>query len=454
MENPDTSDTQPRRSKRFAGGTATATEGATSAEKSKATTKKNSTSKPLGSKATSKATLKATPKNSKAKASKPGKEDAKKTMDEDEPEEGLYQKEARNALMPLIDELQAILRAFEHSSEASAWYRGLNTRFELISRVANNIKVRKDLLDRIELQDAFVCPSSHELAEDVSHALLVTKYKDLEAHRHAVVRHGLDPVAPSTYCLHKHYLAYQLDDRTAVRVGRPQPFPLPLELLHPAFRTYTAWAVHRSTSSDDPDDDNVIQLDRCVRTLQQTMPKIFSNHDARQKAFLEALVEAFPEDPYYEWCPNEPADVLNSPGNQTKYKIDLVYRNRLTLVPLIFVEVKLEMGEGGDPFWQNNRLYQTYIELCPEALKNGAPVFFLHLCGNLTFIQLFPHSDCFSPGVHLGIGGAFCDAKDQPPIFQQLGGYVNLQYDYTGRSFDEGYYMIRALQHAIKLIPT
>jgi len=375
-------------------------------------------------------------------------------MDEDGDEEGLHQKEARNALMPLMDELRAVLRAFEHNSEASAWYTGLKTRFELISRVANNIKVRKDLLDRVELHDAFICPSSHELPEDVNHALLDIKFKDLEAHRHAVVRYGLVPVAPSVYCLHKNYLSYQLDSRTAIRAGRPGPYPLPLELFHPAFRTYTAWAVHKSPSSEDLDDEIFIQIDRCVRTLQLTMPQIFSTHDARQKAFLEALLEVFPQNAYHEWCPNEPADLLNSPGNQTKHKIDLVYRNKITHVPLIFVEVKLEMGEGGDPFWQNNRLYQTYIELCPDALRTGAPVFFLHLCGNMIFIQLFPHSDFFSPGVHLGVGGAYCDAKEQPPVFQQLGGYVNLQYDYTGRSFDEGFNMIRALRHAIKQIPT
>jgi len=231
---------------------------------------------------------------------------------------------------------------------------------------------------------------------------------------------------------------------------------LSLELFHPVFRTFMTWAVHNSTSSEDLnyDEKTSIQVDRCVRTLQQTMPQIFSTHDAQQKAFLEAFLEAFPQSTMFEWCQNEPADLLNSPGNQTKHKINLVYRHKKTLVPLIFVEVKLEMGEGGDPFWQNNRLYQTYIELCPDVRKTGAPVFFVHLCGNMTFIQLLPHSDYFSLGVHLGIGGAYCDAKRHPPVFQQLGGYVNLQYDHTGRSFDEGFKTIRALQYAIKQIPT
>jgi hypothetical protein len=388
MDNPD----GPRRSSRL-GGTATAIKGEPQPggkAQSKGAAQKNSTSIALESKATPKAT----PKNSKAKTSKSGiaKKTTKMDVDEVEDEEGLHQKEARIALNPLLEEAQVVLSAFEDRYKSSTWYMGLKTRFELLGKVPDNIKVRKDLLDRVELRDPFICPSLSELTEGskTDHSLLLAKFNDLEKHRDAVVRHGLAPVAPSAYCLHKAYFSYQLDPRTAVRAGRPQPYPIPLELLHQAFRTYTAWAVQNPDPSEaDLDDEKFIQLDRCVRTLQETMPQLFSTHDARQKAFLKALLEVFPETAHYEWCPNEPADLLNTPMNRTKHKIDLVYRHRKTHIPLIFVEVKLEMGEGGDPFWQNNRLYQTYIELCPNVRRTGAPVFFLHLSGNMTFIQLF-----------------------------------------------------------------
>ena len=203
-------------------------------------------------------------------------------VDEDEDEDRLKlpQKEARNALSPLVEEMKAILEAYLQNA-ANTWYKDLKTCIELIGRIADNIKVRKDLLDRAELQEAFICPSQHELPEGFNLALLDIKFKDLEVHRDAIVRHGLGLVAPSAYCLQRAYLSYQLDSRTAVRAGCPGPYPLPLELFHPAFRTFTTWAVHNSTSSEDLDyDEETIQVDQCVRTLQQTMPQIFSTHNA------------------------------------------------------------------------------------------------------------------------------------------------------------------------------
>ena len=59
------------------------------------------------------------------------------------------------------------------------------------------------------------------------------------------------------------------------------------------------------------------------------------------------------------------------------------------------------------------------------------------------------------PGTHLGIGGGFCDTLDnnEPPIVLQLGGYVNLQYDYVGRNLHEAVNTLWGLYVAIKQIP-
>ena len=60
-----------------------------------------------------------------------------------------------------------------------------------------------------------------------------------------------------------------------------------------------------------------------------------------------------------------------------------------------------------------------------------------------------------SQGTHLGIGRGFCDAVDnnKPPIVLQLGGYVNLQYDYVGRNLREAVNTLWGLLEAINRIP-
>ena len=62
-------------------------------------------------------------------------------VDEVEDEEGLHQKEARIALNPLLEEAQVVLSAFEDRHKGSTWYMGLKTRFELLGKVPDNIKV-------------------------------------------------------------------------------------------------------------------------------------------------------------------------------------------------------------------------------------------------------------------------------------------------------------------------
>ena len=93
-----------------------------------------------------------------------------------------------------------------------------------------------------------------------------------------------------------------------------------------------------------------------------------------------------------------------------RYKVDLVYHCKKTLVPLIFVEVKLELGEGGNPFWQNHQLYQSYTKENMQSHRNGAPIFFVQLCGmSILPNNGFQISNVSPPGTNLGIGGGFYD---------------------------------------------
>jgi len=351
---------------------------ATTARKSKGSTQKKSAGESRGSKVT--------PKNSN-KNQKRDKKSKGKGMEEDGSEDVVF-KDVTQVLDPLLEEIFNILDAFSDDHKNILWYKNLKLRHSLLSIVTSNITTRRDLAGRQELKDSFICPPIHELPPETQchYEALKTKFTDIEKHRNKAIAQALEPVAPSLYCLYRAYHVYQLDSRMAVRAGRPGPYPIPLELLHPAFRTYTYWSVVNPVAkpgcSDETkfiDIDTRIQLEECIRMLQQSMPKLYSAHDERLRAFLDALKKIFPENREYEWCMNEPANVVDS-DIQSRYKIDIVYRYKTTRIPLIFVEVKLEMGEGGDPFWQNNRLYQTYIK-DPRVLATGAPVFFVQLCG-------------------------------------------------------------------------
>jgi hypothetical protein len=53
----------------------------------------------------------------------------------------------------------------------------------------------------------------------------------------------------------------------------------------------------------------------------------------------------------------------------------------------------------------------------------------------------------------MGVGGAICDSKNAPPVVLQLGGYINLQYDHCGRSYNDTLNTLWALHQAIRQIP-
>ena len=124
---------------------------------------------------------------------------------------------------------------------------------------------------------------------------------------------------------------------------------------------------------------NLIKVAQCADMLQNSMPEMFESHDQRLKVFLDGLRIAFPDTTELEWYVNV------SPRQNGSEKVDLVYRYKESLVAIIFTEVKLEPGQGGDPFWQNGRAYRLYIEKHleknPKVWENGAPVFFIQLSG-------------------------------------------------------------------------
>ena len=126
-----------------------------------------------------------------------------------------------------------------------------------------------------------------------------------------------------------------------------------------------------------------VRVYQAANQLLLSMPQLYTAHDDRLGDFKKAMLLIFPANNDYEWCSNMSPDQKIS-GSQVKYKVDLVYRHKPSCVPLIFAEVKLELGEGGNPFWQNHRLYQSYIQTNLNARRNGAPVFFVQLCG-MTF---------------------------------------------------------------------
>jgi hypothetical protein len=317
-------------------------------------------------------------------------------MEEDEPEDVL----STEALDPLLKEISTVLKAFSDEHKDEKWYKRLKLRYSLLSTVTSNITTRRDLAGRKEMEE-FICPPIEELSQETqcNHPNLCTKFDDIERLRKNAISHALEPVAPSVYCFHRAYHRYQLDPRTAVRAGRPGPYPIPLELLHPAFRTYTYWSVLNPVATPGCSDegefidlDTRMELEECISMLRHSMPQFYSSHDGRLRAFLDALKKIFPENSQYEWCINEPANVVDPTDSQSPYKIDIVYRYKTTRIPLIFVEVKLEMGEGGDPFWQNNRLYQSFITE-PQVRETEAPVFFVQLCGMTPNYNYFQTSD-------------------------------------------------------------
>ncbi|KAF8906953.1 hypothetical protein CPB84DRAFT_1844088 [Gymnopilus junonius] len=411
--------------------------------------------KPFGDKMTGKTSSGS--KTSKCKAGDDPSQSTRKKQKEDEDNLEDQASEIAELIGPLIEELEGIIRTFvEYKDEP--WYKDLVLRSQLIPMLPLTVTHRLELVDRPELKafrfssaDTFTFSPDKDVPDgyEYSYNMLLIKFRDLDRHRRIAISSSFQPPAPSTYCLYPTYKLWQLRyPQAAVRDGCATDFPLPLELFHHAFRVFTYWATWPLPllGSSTPDKrkglninlEDRIRVFQAVNELLQVMPCFFSAHDDRLRAFRLAFQNCFrvDEGSDYQWVLSEPADQGTSQGS-VKYRVDAVYRHKRSLVPIIFLEVKLEEGIGGNAFWQNHHLYQAYVEKNPTAHFNGAPPMF--------FVQL--------AGTKLGIAGGFCDAIDKPPVALQLGSTVNLQEDRIGYNLTEGIKYIWALTQAIQSIP-
>lgn len=315
----------------------------------------------------------------KRKTSKVGEKSTKRSKTADE--EDL---DVSNILRGLQAEINVTLATFTRY-EADDWYQDLKARSQLLPSLASgNIPMTlKSLVQHEELKPFKELPP-HCSDDD----LLKRKMKDLEILRKEITDISVELPAPSTYCLGASYRRVKMDPMmTTVRDGRQEPsFPVALELLHSSFRAFTYFSFvdpiplpgspayskeERLNLEDKKTFTNVYQA---ANRLLHSMPQLYDSHDDRLQDFLKALREIFPPDDTYEWS-------INTTTTTDRYRADAVYRNKLTGVPVIYVEVKTELGEGGNPFWQNHRVYQSYTENPKNDCSNGAPVFLVQLCG-------------------------------------------------------------------------
>ena len=169
--------------------------------------------------------------------------------------------------------------------------------------------------------------------------------------------------SPSNYCIGPTYRRCQCNPKQAVH-DRCVGTAIPMELLHPCFRTFTYWSFLEPYLFPRPHWEMSRQIDKsafiCVyQTIYQllfSMPVFYTAHDDCVEEFKKALLIIFPDNDKFQWYANVPVDQGLSEGTRVRYKVDLVYQCKKTLIPLIFVEVKLEMGKGGNAFWQNQTL--------------------------------------------------------------------------------------------------
>lgn len=365
-------------------------------------------------------------------------------------------------LQMITDRLDVVFKSFPQFQQ-ELWYKRLETRWRLIAGVKPGV----DISTRPELELPFGregLPFTDSDNNSEEYKLVTSELDYLDTLRNAIIKHShvSNLPRPSTYCLAPNYKKAQSNTQFAVRDGRTGTIPVALELLHNSFRTFTYWAFldpyplpgspARSEEKRKIDNNAFIKVYQAANRLLLTMPVFYTSHNDRVSKFKEALQSIFPDDADYGWFQEVPAD-QGLPNIPAKIKVDIVYRHKATRIPFIFAEVKLEFGEGGNPFWQNHRLYQTYATENFESRNNGAPIFLVQLCGTTFLFNDLHISQILPSGTHLGIGGAFYDVPDKPPVALQLGGYVNLQNDYVGRNLRETVNSLWALHEAIKLIP-
>ena len=311
--------------------------------------------------------------------SKKSKKSGPEQEADDDGDDFTVRKDIISVMAPLLDEISKVLLLFGPHS-ATAWYKALTKRRTKLEEACKTVSSRQELMTHNSLEASFSPGSIPGIG--AASKKLATLFQALEKHRLACITQSKS-YPPSLYC--QTWQQVQDDPNLAIHAGRgkaPISFPLPLPLIHPAFRLFVFWMQYPPNldfKTEPPTSLNSVA--KCVDTLLLSTPAIYWTHDQCLQAFEKALAIAFPENEVFEWYTN--CTMSLDPSNPTgaRERVDLVYRNRDTLVASVFVEVKLEPGKGGDPFWQNGRIYQLYVEQNPKARENGAPVFFIQLSG-------------------------------------------------------------------------
>ena len=332
----------------------------------------------------------------RSKKGKPEQED-ENTVDENAVDENANDFNARRDIIqilnPLLNGIANLSRLFASCADET-WYAELMKCKDTLENLCQTVSNRVELLNHHQLKSSFTVlheDKSHDKSHDKA---LAEHFRDLEKLRTECITESKS-FPPSVYCQTPIWQKCQDFPNLAIRAGRnglPITFPLPLALLHPAFRIFVyhmryppSLKFTEATVASKASTTKLIHVAKCVDILLLSMPGIYWSHDQRLQAFRAALVIAFPENNTFEWYTNCTTSLDPSNPAKARERVDLVYRHRKTLVPSIFAEVKLEPGKGGDPFWQNGRIYQLYVQNNPRACENGAPVFFIQLSGT-TFI--------------------------------------------------------------------
>jgi hypothetical protein len=326
-------------------------------------------------------------------SSKRGKKSGPEQEADDEGDDYIVRKDIISVMAPLLDEISNALLLFGHYSTA-VWYKSLAKRRTALEEACKTVSSQLELKTHKSLEASFSLNSIPGIG--VPGKKLTASFQAIEKHRLACIAQSKS-YPPSLYC--KTWQKYQDDPNLAIHAGRgkaPISFPLPLPLIHPAFRLFVFWTrFPPNLDFKSEPSDSLLSVAQCVDTLLLSMPAIYWSHDKRLQAFQDALAIVFPENKTFEWYTNCTTSLDPSNPTGAKERVDLVYRNRKTHVASIFVEVKLEPGKGGDPFWQNGRIYQLYVEQNPKARENGAPVFIIQLsgmafiCDNFNIIYVF-----------------------------------------------------------------
>ena len=121
-----------------------------------------------------------------------------------------------------------------------------------------------------------------------------------------------------------------------------------------------------------------LKIVKATANLQAEMIQCYEKHDDRQSALLYYLEQIFPSNHIFRW---EQKSRITKEGRST---IDLVYLRIKDRLPLIFVEVKIERGQGGDPFMQNVSMYGLSIaqkRFDNMREKTGGAAFFFQVTG-------------------------------------------------------------------------